>query len=204
MGVDRMIAANEIRPINLSEFSRVTGILKTEPINLDALKAKYERERTAVLAAKSKLSAANLAERDALLDEAQDRHDSQRKEIVQLVAINKLAVLAAKRASKNPEQLDRAFSTALKFEYNRQKLEILAEEEWSGEWTIKSFDSIVKVLALLGLADMISSKYSYVKANSFNSEIGNVFTRSLEFRELLKFATLKYQKATGSRIVITV
>lgn len=201
--IDVMIAAGEIRPLNLSEYSRVSGILKTEPINLEALQSRYQRERTAVLSAKSELSAVNSANRENLIDEAEARFETQKDKLAQLSEINKLAVVASIRASKNPEQMERAFSTAFKFEYNRKMLELVVEEEWTGEWNFRSVNTITKVLALLDQSDSIASKYSYAKAASFNSAVGSAFTRSLEFRNMLKVVTLKYQKVTGTRIVIT-
>jgi hypothetical protein len=79
----------------------------------------------------------------------------------------------------------------------------LADTEWSGTWTYRTINSLVKIARLADTADSIAAKYSYKNALAFNSSIGIGFTGEPEFRATLKVVVAKYQKATGTRIAIS-
>ena len=202
--IDQMIAASEISPTNLIEYNRVTAILKTEPINLSSLKSKFERERNAILATKSKKLSENSAMRDSLIDDLEEEFNAKKQELQALETIDNLGILAAKRASKNPGNFDKAFSIAFRFEYNKQQLELIANEEWDGDLSYKSINTMAKVLVLLEVADSIVSKYNLESASKFNTSLGTTFTRDAGFRNIQKYVSLKYQKATGKRTAISV
>jgi hypothetical protein len=107
-----------------------------------------------------------------------------------------LALLAAKRASKDASKFDVAFSTAYKFEYNRQMVGEIADAAWTGEWTFRTIDSIIKVNKLAVAGDSIANRYSMASAKNFNSLVGNAFTNEPEFRSALKVLTATYKQTT--------
>jgi hypothetical protein len=85
---------------------------------------------------------------------------------------------------------------AYKFEYNRQMVGQIADEAWTGDWTFRTIDSIIKVNRLAVTGDSIGSKYSMSAAKSFNSAVGNAFTNEPDFRNALKVLTAVYKKTT--------
>ena len=202
--IDQMISASEITPINFVEFSRVSAILKTEPLTLDGLKSKYEREKNAILVSKSKKISENNTVRESQIDDLESEFNSKKEELQALQVIDELGIIAAKRASKNLGDFDKAFSVAFRFEYNKQQLELIANDEWNGDLSYRSINTLAKVLTLLDIADSIAAKYSFSSASKFNSSLGTAFTRNAEFRSIQKYVSLKYQKATGKRTSITV
>ena len=107
----------------------------------------------------------------------------------------RLALLAAKRSSKD-SNFDAAFVIAYKFEYNRQMVGAIADAAWTGEWTFRTIDTIVKVNKLAAVGDSIGRKYSKTQAAAFNSAVGNAFTNEPDFRGALKVLTAIYKKTT--------
>ncbi len=202
--IDRMLAAGEIRPINPVEFNTQTAILKTEPLVLEGLKTKYEREKNAILSIKASRIAENSELRDGAIDDLESEFNSKKEELQALQVIDELGIAAAKRASKSSGDFDKAFSVAFRFEYNKQQLELIANDEWNGDLSYRSINTLSKVLALLDIAESIAAKYNFSSASKFNSSLGTVFTRDVEFRSIQKYVSLKYQKATGKRATILV
>jgi len=72
----------------------------------------------------------------------------------------------------------------------------IADAAWTGEWTFRTIDSIIKVNKLAVAGDSIASKYSLASAKSFNSMVGNAFTNEPEFRAALKVLTATYKQST--------
>jgi hypothetical protein len=185
-----------IVPLNLLVFdtSRI-GYKQalTESANLTALNGKArvsakEKRDKAVEAATSIREAAL-----AILDEAYESAKAQLE--AQETAAN-LALLAAKRASKDAANFDSAFVIAYKFEYNRKMVGEIADAAWTGEWTFRTIDTIIEVNKLAATGDSIGSKYSKSKAAAFNSAVGNAFTNEPDFRAALKVLTAIYKKTT--------
>jgi len=110
-----------------------------------------------------------------------------------------LALLAAKRASKD-SNFDSAFVIAYKFEYNRKMVGQIADEAWTGEWTFRTIDSIIKVNKLAVSGDAIAASYSRSQAAAFNSAVGNAFTNEPDFRASLKVLTSIYKKSTNTTL----
>jgi hypothetical protein len=185
-----------IVPLNLLVFdtSRI-GYKQalSESANLTALNGKArvsakEKRDKAVEAATSIREAAL-----AILDEAYESAKAQLE--AQETAAN-LALLAAKRASKDAANFDSAFVIAYKFEYNRKMVGEIADAAWTGEWTFRTIDTIIEVNKLAATGDSIGSKYSKSKAAAFNSAVGNAFTNEPDFRAALKVLTAIYKKTT--------
>jgi hypothetical protein len=155
------------------------------------ISAQEKRDRALALASAARESA--LAD----LDEAYETAKAQLE--AQETAAN-LALLAAKRASKDAANFDSAFVVAYKFEYNRQMVNEIADAAWTGDWTYRTIDSIIKVNRLAVTGDSIASRYSKSSASAFNSAVGNAFTNEPEFRAALKVLTATYKKTTNTTL----
>lgn len=183
-------------PVNQSVFDSSRLAIATETGNVADLTQKNGKARTAAQTKRDNaVATANLVRSNALadLDEAYETAKAQLE--AQQTAAN-LALLATKRASKDSANFDTAFSIAFKFEYNRQMVDQIADEAWTGEWTFRTIDSIIKVNKLAVAGDSIASKYSMAAAKSFNSLVGNAFTNEPDFRAALKVLTAKYKQTT--------
>jgi hypothetical protein len=183
-------------PVNPSLFDSSRLSILTETGNVADLTQKNGKARLAAEAKNQKaIEAANKIRSEALadLDEAFETAKAQLE--AQETAAN-LALLAAKRASKDLNVFDTAFAVAYKFEYNRLMVGEIADAAWTGEWTFRTIDSIIKVNKLAVNGDSIASKYSMNLAKAFNNAVGNAFTNEPEFRSALKVLTAVYKKTT--------
>lgn len=183
-------------PVNPSLFDSSRLSILTENGNVADLTQKNGKARLAAEAKNQKaIEAANKVRSDALadLDEAYENAKAQLE--AQETAAN-LALLATKRASKDLKVFDSAFAVAYKFEYNRLMVGEIADAAWTGEWTFRTIDSIIKVNRLAVNGDAIASRYSMSSAKAFNNVVGNAFTNEPEFRSALKVLTAVYKKTT--------
>ena len=183
-------------PVNPSLFDSSRLAISAETGNVADLTQKNGKARLAAETKSQKaIEAANKIRSDALadLDEAFETAKAQLE--AQETAAN-LALLAAKRASKDVKVFDTAFAVAYKFEYNRLMVGEIADAAWTGEWTFRTIDSIIKVNKLAVNGDAIASKYSMSSAKAFNNVVGNAFTNEPEFRSALKVLTAIYKKTT--------
>jgi hypothetical protein len=155
--------------------------------------AKEKRDRA--IAAAVTLREAALEELDSALEEAKDSLAAQE-------TAASLGLLASKRASKNANDFDKAFAVAYKFEYNRQMVNQIADAAWTGDWTFRTIDSIIKVSRLANTGDAIASRYSMQSGVAFNTSVGNAFTNEPDFRAALKVLTAIYKKATNSTLKV--
>lgn len=76
----------------------------------------------------------------------------------------------------------------------------IADAAWTGDWTYRTIDSILKVNRLAVTGDSIVSKYSKSSAMAFNSAVGNAFTNEPEFRAALKVLTSIYKQTTKTTL----
>jgi hypothetical protein len=183
-------------PVNPSLFDSSRLAISSETGNIADLTQKNGKARLAAEAKSQKaIEAANKIRSDALadLDEAFETAKAQLE--AQETAAN-LALLAAKRAARDVKVFDSAFAVAYKFEYNRLMVGEIADAAWTGEWTFRTIDSIIKVNRLAVNGDAIASKYSMSSAKAFNNVVGNAFTNEPEFRSALKVLTAIYKKTT--------
>jgi len=183
-------------PVNPSLFDSSRLAIITETGNVADLTQKNGKAR---LAAESKnqkaIEAANKIRSDALA-ELDDAYESSKAQLEAQETAANLALLAAKRASKDAKAFDAAFAVAYKFEYNRLMIGQIADAAWTGEWTFRTIDSIIKVNKLAVNGDAIATKYSMTSAKAFNTLVGNAFTNEPEFRSALKVLTTIYKKTT--------
>jgi hypothetical protein len=183
-------------PVNLSVFdsSRLTIISETG--NVADLTQKNGKARIAAQTKRDNAVTAASAIRNETLVDLDDKYESDKAQLESQQTAANLALLAAKRAAKDASNFDLAFSTAYKFEYNRQMVGEIADAAWTGEWTFRTIDSIIKVNKLAVAGDSISRKYSIAGAKSFNSLVGNAFTNEPTFRNALKVLTATYKQTT--------
>jgi hypothetical protein len=188
-----------ILPVNLLVFdtSRITykqGL--TDAANLTTLNGKA---RSAAKDKRDKAVAAAAALRESALADLDEDYEIAKAELEAKETAASLALLAAKRASKDPN-FDAAFVIAYKFEYNRQMVGEIADAAWTGDWTYRTIDSIIKVNKLAITGDAIGSKYSRSAASAFNSAVGNAFTNEPDFRAALKVLTAIYKQTTKTTL----
>ena len=138
--------------------------------------------------------------REAALADLDDAYEIAKAELEAQETAANLALLAAKRASKDAANFDAAFVVAYKFEYNRQMVNEIADAAWTGEWTFRTIDTIIEVNKLAAKGDAIGAKYSRSSAAAFNSAVGNAFTNEPDFRAALKVLTAIYKKTTNSTL----
>lgn len=189
------IAFGWVVPVNLALYDSSRLAVKTETAKANELTLLNGKARIAAQTKRdNSVAAATKARAEALadLDEAYEKARSQLE--AQEAAAN-LALLAAKRASKD-SNFDAAFVIAYKFEYNRQMVGEIADAAWTGEWTFRTIDSIIKVNKLAATGDSIGRKYSKTAASAFNAAVGNAFTNEPNFRAALKVLTATYKKTT--------
>jgi hypothetical protein len=134
--------------------------------------------------------------REAALSDLDDAYEIAKAQLEAQETAANLALLAAKRASKDAANFDSAFAIAYKFEYNRQMVGEIADAAWTGEWTFRTIDTIIEVNKLAAAGDSIGRKYSKSQAAAFNSAVGNAFTNEPDFRAALKVLTAIYKKTT--------
>ena len=193
--IDIMLGLGLIELTNRTEYLAVTSTLKTEPTNLSKITTEYTAAQTAAKNKRDRAIQAATALRESALADLDKDYETAKAELEAKETAASLALLAAKRASKD-SNFDAAFVIAYKFEYNRQKVGEIADAAWTGEWTYRTIDSILKVNKLAVLGDSIASKYSKNSASAFNSAIGNAFTNEPDFRAALKVVTNIYKQST--------
>jgi hypothetical protein len=190
------VSSGWLVPVSPALFDSSRLAISSETGNVADLTQKNGKARIAAeTKAEKAIQAANTVRDEALadLDEAYETAKAQ-LEASQTAA--SLALLAAKRASKDVNVFDSAFAVAYKFEYNRLMVGQIADAAWTGEWTFRTIDSIIKVNKLAVSGDSIAAKYSMNSAKAFNSVVGNAFTNEPEFRSALKVLTAIYKKTT--------
>lgn len=201
--LDNAIAENAVQLLTPIEFETTRSTIKIETVNFANLNTKYGEARKRAEATRSETVARATSVRQLQLDDLTEIYQDKKNVLEIQASIAEDAVAAAKRASKDPDIFDKAFTVAYKFEYNRRMLSELADTEWSGTLTYRTINSLAKIARLADTADSIATKYSYKNASAFNSSIGIGFTGEPEFRATLKVVVAKYQKATGTRIAIS-
>jgi hypothetical protein len=199
-GLDVMVSSGLIEILSLSDFQTTTASLRNEPVVLVELQRKLAAAQLAAKTKKDKAISSAQANRNALLSQLDDEYETAKAELQAEETAAELALLAAKRASKDAANFDSAFVVAYKFEYNRQMVNEIADAAWTGEWTFRTIDSIIKVNKLAVSGDSIASKYSKNSALAFNAAVGNAFTNEPDFRAALKVLSAIYKTTTKTTL----
>lgn len=197
--IDIMLGLGLIELTNRTEYLAVTSTLKTEPTNLAKITTEYTAAQTAAKNKRDRAIQAATALRESALADLDEDYETAKAELEAKETAASLALLAAKRASKD-SNFDAAFVIAYKFEYNRQMVGEIADAAWTGDWTYRTIDSIIKVNKLAITGDSIGSKYSKSAASAFNSAVGNAFTNEPDFRAALKVLTAIYKQTTKTTL----
>lgn len=197
--IDIMLGLGLIELTNRTEYLAVTSTLKTEPTNLSKITTEYTTAQTAAKNKRDRAIQAATALRESALADLDEDYETAKAELEAKETAASLALLAAKRASKD-SNFDAAFVIAYKFEYNRQMVGEIADAAWTGDWTYRTIDSIIKVNKLAITGDSIGSKYSKSAASAFNSAVGNAFTNEPDFRAALKVLTAIYKQTTKTTL----
>ena len=191
-----IVAANQ----SVFDSSRID--YKNQLAQVDSLNTRQSNSRTAATNTKdSKISSAKTA-RNTAVQAIEDKYQQDLALLQVQQDVATAALLAAQRASKEPNNFPQAFSTAYKFEFNRTKLNEIADLPWTNVWTFKAINTLIKVTRLADQADSIASKYSYSAALKFNNALAGAFTNDPDFRSQLRYAQSFYSKATGLSIKI--
>lgn len=194
------IAYGWVIPVNLSAYDSSRLTVKTETARVNELTLQNGKARTSAQEKRDRAVALATAAREAALSDLDEAYEDSKAQLEAQATAANLAVLAAKRASKDPANFDSAFVVAYKFEYNRQMVNEIADAAWTGDWTYRTIDSILKVNRLAVSGDSIASRYTKSAATSFNNAVGNAFTNEPEFRAALKVLTSIYKQTTKTTL----
>ena len=191
-----------IVPINLTAFDSSRIGYKQALADIASLTTKNGEARAAARDKRDKLVTIATSARESALANLNEIYEATKAQLEAQANTANLALLAAKRAAKDASNFDSAFVIAYKFEYNRKMVGEIADAAWTGDWTYRTIDSIIKVNRLAALGDGIATKYSKSAAASFNSAVGNAFTNEPDFRAALKVLTSVYKQSTKSSLKI--
>lgn len=188
-----------IVPVNLLAFDTSRISYKQGLAEIDNLTALNGKARISGRDKRDKVVAIAVTVRESALADLDENYETAKAELETRQTAANLALLAAKRASKD-SNFDAAFVIAYKFEYNRQMVGGIADAAWTGEWTYRTIDTILEVNRLAVAGDSIGAKYSKSQAMAFNSAVGNAFTNEPDFRATLKVLTSIYKQTTKTTL----
>lgn len=197
--IDLMVGQGLIELVNRKDYLTISTILKNAPGELEGLQAQYAAAQNVAIRKRDNAIKKATEDRQALLSDLDDAYEAAKAELEAKETAASLALLAAKRASKD-SNFDAAFVIAYKFEYNRQMVGEIADAAWTGEWTYRTIDTILEVNRLAVAGDSIGAKYSKSQAVAFNSAVGNAFTNEPDFRAALKVLTAIYKQTTKTTL----
>jgi hypothetical protein len=194
------IAFGWVVPVNLSLYDSSRLTVKSETTKVSDLTLLNGKARISAQTKRdNSVASASMTRDEAVADLDEAFETAKAKLEAQETAAN-LALLAAKRAAKDSSSFDKAFAVAYKFEYNLKMVGEIADAAWTGDWTFRTIDSIIKVNRLASIGDGIASRYSFSSASSFNKAVGNAFTNEPDFRAALKVLTSIYKKTTNTTL----
>jgi hypothetical protein len=190
------IAYGWVVPMNISLYDSSRLTVRVETANVNDLTLQNGKARTAAQTKRDRAVEQATTARNTSLADLDDAYETAKSQLEAQETAAKLALLAAKRATKDVSKFDAAFAVAYKFEYNRQMVGEIADAAWNGEWTYRTIDTIIEVNKLAAYGDSVGRKYSMSEAIKFNSAVGGAFTNEPDFRAALKVLTTTYKKVT--------
>lgn len=192
------ITLGYIIPLNLTAFDASRIAYKTQTAKILELTQQGGAARSAATKkSDNAIALIKTATNNALAFE-DNRYEQALAELEARQAQAQLFILAAKRASKDYKTFDKAFTTALQFEFNRSQLTELANTPWTAFTSLRTMSSLVKVIALADFADAVAAKYTLASAAKLNASVGNTFTKVPTFTVSLKTAKALYIKVIKS------
>jgi hypothetical protein len=196
--VESVISDGYMTPVNVAEFDSTRLTIKSETANLATLTATYSSAKTAVMTKYDNSLTVIKTSTNNALDFENNRYDQALTALEAQQAQSESFILAAKRASKDYKTFDKAFSTALAFEYNRAQLTEITDLPWTAFTSLRSLSSLSKVLALVDFADAVAAKYTMANAMKLNASVGTTFTKVPTFVKQVKQAKTLYAKVIKS------
>jgi hypothetical protein len=194
--IQLMIDLGLIEMLNAVEYQKAATIIRTEPEKIKSLTSEWDASSAAAAAKQNTaIEFARMTVSGPLMTLKED-FDSKKSFYESQIAAGNSAIRAAKRASKNPTSFDKAFVTALKFEYNVKWLDDIANLSFSSLNTLRSYLSQFAIIKLADEAAGVDSSYNYQAAEKVNKSVGNVFTSDEEFQAPAKLITAHYRKLT--------
>jgi len=194
------IAYGWVVPVNPSLFDSSRLAVQAETAKANDFILQNGKARTSAQQKRDRAVALATSTRESALADIDEAYESAKSQLEAQETAANLALLATKRASRDAANFDSAFVVAYKFEYNRQMVNEIADAAWTGEWTFRTINSILKVNRLAATGDAIASRYTRSAAASFNASIGNAFTNEPAFRASLKVLTATYKKTTNTTL----
>jgi hypothetical protein len=194
------IAFGWVVPVNLSLYDSSRLTVKSETTKVNDLTLLNGKVRTSAQTKRDNAVMSASQTRDQAVADLDEAFETAKAKLEAQETAANLGLLAAKRAAKDPSNFDKAFAVAYKFEYNLKMVGEIADAAWTGDWTFRTIDSIIKVNRLASVGDGIASRYSFSTANSFNKAVGNAFTNVPDFRAALKVLTSIYKKTTNTTL----
>ena len=192
------ITLGYIIPLNLTAFDASRIAYKTQTAKILELTQQGGAARSAATKkSDNAIALIKTATNNALAFE-DNRYEQALAELEARQAQAQLFILAAKRASKDYKTFNKAFTTALQFEFNRSQLTELANTPWTAFTSLRTMSSLVKVIALADFADAVAAKYTLASAAKLNASVGNTFTKVPTFTVSLKTAKALYIKVIKS------
>lgn len=196
--LEAVIADGYMVAVNPADFDSTRLAIKSESTNLASLTAIYGKaKQDAQTKSDNATSVAKTATANALAFE-NNRYEQALEDLELQQAQAESFILAAKRASKDYKSFNKAFTTALQFEYNRIMLGYVADAPWTAFTSLRSLSSLVKVIALADFADATASRYTMANAAKLNASVGNTFTKDPTFSASLKTSKALYSKVIKS------
>lgn len=195
---ESVISDGYMTPVNVAEFDSTRLTIKSETANLNSLTATYSSAKTAVMTKyDNALAVIKTATSNALAFE-DNRYEQALAALEAQQVQSESFILAAKRASKDYKTFDKAFSTALAFEYNRAQLTEIVDLPWTAFTSLRSLSSLSKVIALADFADTVAAKYTMANALKLNASVGSTFTKAPTFVTQAKKAKTLYVRVIKS------
>lgn len=195
---ESVISDGYLVPVNPAEFDTTRLTIKSESANLNTLSVTYSNAKSAAVTKFDNAVAAIKSATSNALDFEDSRYEQALADLQAEQAQTETFLLAAKRASKDYKTFDKAFSTALAFEYNRAQLTEIVELPWTSFTSLRSLSSLGKVIVLADFADAVAAKYSMANALKLNASVGNTFTKAPTFTAQVKKAKALYVKVINS------
>lgn len=188
----------------VGEITSIKGTIADKVANLDEIELILNLGLIELLTPKEYLSATKIIREETLAiatlrKEFQNDSLLIQQEYEQALLVEP-AILAIKRAGKSPGNFQKAFVTALRFEYNRARLDEIARLPFRYIDSLKALDSAVKVTKLSEDADDVAASYSLAGAARINKICGKTFITESKFRELFSEISNVYRDLTGKRL----
>lgn len=177
-----------------SNFDRNVTIGIISPQN----KGEYDKARETYKIALQDLVKVNDAYQEAdyeLRKKIFAEYDAEEEKLRSNINIQKLALVAAKRASLSSRDFEANFKTAFQFQYNLDSLYLVSSASFAQIESYLDALNVVSASQAYTLGVGISRNYQASKAASFNRGLSNAFTNDPEYRSMYSQAISLYRSS---------